>query len=199
LLLPTAYTHPEGTVYLSSNEILLLQAGYAFTDTAQLTLTATPPFGEDAIFPLDLSLKQVVVRDGPVRAALIGSITGLFGMNEGNVVLGRIGGVVQLCFDEECESSATMATTALLAGPVSVAITGAGITWRVADWAALLAEFGTLVPLGRELGEANGAAMDVGVRFPFRKVAVDLGLIRPVGIGVNVPALPWLAVTYRFL
>jgi hypothetical protein len=199
LLLPTAYTHPEGTVYLSSYEILLLQAGYALADTTQLTLTATPPLGDDAIFPLDVSLKHVVVHDGPVRAALIGSMTGLMGLNEGNVVLGRVGGVTQLCFSDACDSSVSMATTVLLAGPATIALSGAGAIWRVANWLALLGEFETVLPFGREAGEANAAAIALGVRFPFRRVAVDVGLVRPIGLDANVPALPWVGVTYRFL
>ena len=199
LLVPTAYTHPEGTVYLSSYDIALLQAGWAISDTTQVTLTATPPLGEDAIFPLDLSLKTVIVQDGPLRIAGIGAITGIVGLEEGNFLLGRAGATVELCLDDDCDSTMAMATSVLFAGPATLAGSGVGVVWRVANWLALLAEVDTLLPLGNEVGGAHGIVAGAGVRFPFRKVSVDLGLLRPYDVESNVPALPLLVVTYRFL
>jgi hypothetical protein len=87
MLLPTGYTHPAGTVYLSTYDIALLQAGYAISDAAQISLTGSPPLGDDQIFPLDLSLKVVVHRDRYVRVAGIGAVTGLVGLEEGNFLL----------------------------------------------------------------------------------------------------------------
>src|SRR5262249_23101173 len=92
LLLPTAETHPAGTVYLSDVEIIGLQAGYALSDRTQLTLTFIPAFfGAEPIVPLDLSLKGVFHRTPHVRLAAMASFTGLFGLNEGNAAIGRVG------------------------------------------------------------------------------------------------------------
>src|SRR5690606_17999766 len=157
MLLPTGYTHPAGTLYLASYDIALLQVGYALSDDAQLTLTGTPPVGEDAIALVDLSLKAVVFRDSFVRVAGIGSISGVVGLDEGNFLLGRAGAVAQLCFDEPCESSATIGGTALLAGPATISMAGVGFIWRVAKWAARLLEGDTFIPLGNRSEERRGA------------------------------------------
>lgn len=198
---PTGYTHPAGTVYLSSYDIALLQIGYAVTDDAQITLTGTPPLGEDAIFPLDLSLKAVAYRDRFVRVAGIGAVTGLVGLEEGNFFLGRVGGVTQLCFDEPCESSVNMSATALLAGPATLTFAGVGFVWRVAKWAAILLEVDTLIPLGTEAGEYNGVALLPGFRLPYRTWSLDLGIARPLDVDEEpeTPVIPFIAFTYRVL
>jgi hypothetical protein len=197
--MPTAYTHPAGTVYLSSYDIVIAQAGYAFTDSTQLTLTGAPPFGDDLIFPLDLSLKVALENEGPVRVAAIGSVTGLIGLEEGDFLLGRLGGAVQFCFDAACESSASVASTTLLAGPAMLTVAGAGVIWRVAKWGAIVLELDVVVPLGREVGEYNGIAVLPGFRFPYRTWALDLGVARPLDNQEPGPAIPIIVFTYRFL
>ncbi len=196
---PTAMTHPEGTFYMSSTDIVFLQLGYAFTDSTQITLTGTPPLGEDAIYPLDLTLKTNLHAEGPVRVAALGSLTGLFGFEEGGFVVGRAGAVTQLCFDRACESSANVAMTVLLAGPALMAVPGAGFIWRVAPWGAILFEADTLMPIGSEAGEYHGAAVSAGFRFPYRTWALDLTLLRPLGAEDPPPVVPLLTFTYRFL
>jgi hypothetical protein len=205
LFLPTAYTHPEGTVYLTSYEIVLLQAGYAFTDTTQLTLSGTPPIGEensdDRVFLLDASLKSAFIDEPWVRVAAIGSVSGIFGLEEGNFVLGRVGGVATACLERGCRSSMSVGAHTLLGGPATMMVTGAGVIWRVAKWAALLVEADTLVPLGSETGEYGGIAVMGGFRFPYRTWALDLGVARGLDTDEEPdPAVvPILAFTYRFL
>lgn len=202
LVLPSAYTHPEGTFYLSSNEIVLLQAGYAVSDSTQITATATPPLGEaETVMLFDLSLKNAFVREGPLRLAAIGSVSGVLGADLGNFVLGRVGAVAQLCFEPSCESSAAISSHLLLAGPGTMMITGAGGVWRVARWGALLLEVDSAVPLGGEVGEYSGVAVFGGFRFPYRTWALDLAVGRALDTeDPPEPAvIPWLAFTYRFL
>jgi hypothetical protein len=201
MILPTGYTHPAGTLYLSSYEIALLQIGYALSDDAQISLTGAPPLGEDAIVPLDLSLKVVIHRERFVRVAGIGAVTGLVGLEEGNFLLGRAGAVTQLCFDTPCESSVSLGATALLAGPATLTVAGVGFVWRVASWAAILLEVDTLIPLGNEAGEYNGIAVLPGFRLPYRTWALDLGVVRALDTDEppDPPLIPFIAFTYRFL
>lgn len=203
VLLPTAYTHPEGTLYFSSNEIVLLQAGYALNDSTQITLTGVPPIteGPDRVYFFDLSLKSAFLRQGPLRLAGIGSVTGLFGVEEANVVLGRVGGVAELCFDRDCESSASLSSHVLLAGPATMMVNGAGAIWRISDGAALLLEVDTAVPLGGEIGEFSGILLVPGFRFPYRTWSLDLALMRPLDTEEEpeLAFLPWISFTYRFL
>ena len=199
ILMPTAYTHPAGTVYFSSIDIVLLQAGYAISDDTQVTLSGTPPLGEDNVFPLDLSLKNAFVNEGPVRVAAIGSITGIAGLDEGNFFLGRIGGAAQLCFDTPCKSSSSVASTALLAGPATLVLTGVGFIWNVADWASLLLEVDTVVPLGNEAGEYHAIAVGPGFRLPYENWALDLGVLRPLDVQEPADIVPVITVSYRAL
>jgi hypothetical protein len=202
VILPTAYTHPAGTLYFTTYDIVLLQAGYALTDHTQISITATPPIatgnGTERVFPLDLSLKTAIVHAGLVRVALIASTTGIMGLEQGNFLLGRFGGVAQLCFEETCASSVSMGTTVVLAGPATLALTGVGIVWRFASWGAFLFEADTLVPLGRQIGQANGLAIMAGFRFPHRTWSLDLSAVRPLGVS-DAATIPLLSFTYRFL
>ncbi len=198
-ILPTAYTHPKGTFYFSSTEIVLLQAGYAFTDNAQVTLTATPPLSEDILIPIDVSVKVALVQDPIVRAAFIGSVTGLLGLDEGNFVIGRFTGTTQLCFSRACHSSITMAATMVLAGPGTLMGTGAGLTLELTDWLKLLTEVDWLIPLGAEVGEFNGLAAIGGFRFPWKRFALDIGAAVPLSTSDTPAVLPVLIMTYRHL
>jgi hypothetical protein len=195
VLLPTAFVHPAGTVYVSDYDILLLQAGYAVAEGSQLTLTGSPPIG-GSIVPLDLSLKSIVARDGAVQVAAIGSISGVVGLDQGYSVLGRVGAVAQLCFDEKCRSSASLGADVGLAGTATLAMTGAGVIWRVASWLSLLLEVDTLLPLTRDSGRYNGVAMLPGLRLPHRAWSLDFALGRASGTDV---VLPLVVFTVRFL
>lgn len=198
VLLPTAYTHPKGTVYVSSYEIIVLQTGWAFSDASQVSVTLTPPFGDDLIFPLDLSLKSAVVRDDLVRVAVIGSATGLVGFEADTLFLGRLGGAVQLCFSRACGSSLSFGGTTVFAGPATVIASGAGGTFPLNDWLTFLLEATTLVPIGREAGQANGAMLTPGMRINWKRFALDLAFGFP-SAPVDIPVLPILVATYRFL
>jgi len=183
-------------VYLSTYDIVLLQVGYALTDSTQLTLTSTIPI-EGLVFA-DLTLKSVVAQDGPVRVAALGSITGLWGLDEGNAVLGRIGAVAEFCFDDGCRSSASMGGTVLLGGPYTVLGAGAGFIWRVFSWMSILAEAETLTPLTVTAGKVNGLSLSPGIRLPHRTWSLDLSVVQPLDVP-NAPTVPFLAFTYRFL
>jgi hypothetical protein len=182
---------------------VLPQIGYAVSDRTQITLTGSPPFGEDHIFFLDASLKTVLIRQKLFRLAAIGSVSGVFGINEGNAFVGRAGATAQFCFDEDCRSSASFATTWLLAGPATVEHTGLGVIWRVSRAFAFLFEANTFLPFTREAGRFNAILIGPGGRLSWANFGVDLAFEwvadAEVEEGESIPVLPMLALTYRFL
>ena len=68
---------------------MLLQLGYAATDSTQLTLTLTPPI--EGFLPLDVSIKTTIARSKSYRLAAIGSVSGLLGLDDGPAFVGRLG------------------------------------------------------------------------------------------------------------
>lgn len=194
VLLPTAYTHPKGTFYLTSYDVVLLQGGYAFTDDTQVSVTALP-IATESFTVLDFSLKTVLVRSGLVRVAAIGSVSGGVGKDIGVQFVGRVGGVGQLCLDRRCDSSFSLSSNLTLVGAPIMA-NGVGGIWRVGRTVSLLAELATLVPLsGSALAEFNGAALGGGVRFHLVHWGFDIALIRALNSAGSVA--PLLTATYR--
>jgi hypothetical protein len=74
-------------------------------------------------------------------------------------------------------------------------VNGASGIFRVGRTMSLLAELDTLVPLGKDTGEINGAIAGGGARFHWTNWGLDLTLMRVLGSGAVT--LPVLALTYR--
>jgi hypothetical protein len=198
ILLPTAYTHPKGTFYFSSYDVVFLQAGYALTDATQATLTALPVPNE-SVSIVDLSLKSAVYRGALVRVAAIGSASGAVGKNVGVVFLGRAGGVVQLCLERACDSSFSVSTNLALAGQVLM-VNGVGGIWRVGRRVSFLGELATALPVGKPGSQAavlDGAALGAGVRLEFPHVGFDFAIARALGSNGPGAVVPFLTFTYR--
>jgi hypothetical protein len=196
---PTAYTHPAGSFFVSSYDIVVLQAGYALSDHTQVSVTVTPPIGEPGevrLSFLDVTLKSAVVRDGLVRAAALGSVSGGASSEPALLLVGRVGGVVQLCLRLSCESSFSINSNVLLLGPVLLMANGAGAIVRATRRLSFVAEVDTVVPLGREGGNANAVLAGGGVRLHFTRFAADLSVLRGVGPSREL-VLPVLGLTYR--
>jgi hypothetical protein len=194
VLLPTAYTHPKGTWFISNYDIVFSQMGYALTDDTQLTATGIPPLGEERIAFVDLTLKSSLYRGGRVRVAGLGSVSGLVANEVGVLGIGRVGGVVQLCIDGKCDSSVSMSSNVTLAGAMLMANGVSGI-FRAGRLASIVAELDTLVPLVRDSAEFGGAMTGGGVRFHWTQLSLDLELMHVVG---NAKAtLPIIALTWR--
>jgi hypothetical protein len=196
VLLPTAETHPQGTFYLSSYEIIFLQAGYAMSDRTQITLTSMPPLPREQIVPLDLSLKTVLVRAPEFRVAAIGSVSGIAGLEQGTALLGRVGGVVQLCLERTCGSNISVGTSVALAGPAIIAGNGAGVIIRATRVLSVLAEFDAVLPLGTVANQLNGLAFATGIRLSGEHLGLDLAFARRIDV-LDATAIPFIAGTYR--
>jgi hypothetical protein len=199
LLVPTAETHPEGTWYLSSYEIVFLQVGYALSDRTQISLGVFPDFfSRDPLVPLDLTLKTVVARAGRARVAALVSATGLVGYQNSEALIGRAGGVVELCMDDACRSTLSSVVDFVLAGSVVLA-DGIGAVVRTGDHFGLLMEVNSVVPLARDIGQINAIGGGAGVRFFGHSWGIDLAVGGPLDRRTRPQLLPWLAATYRFL
>ena len=194
VLLPTATTHRKGSVFISSYDIVLVQAGYAFSDDTQITLTTIPAAPEGILF-LDVTLKTSLYRGGLVRAAAMGSATGLAQKEIGVVLVGRAGAAAQLCLTPSCDSSFSISSNVALAGPVVAMFNGVGLIYRVGQSVSLLGELASLIPVGKYGGEANGGMLGGGVRFHLEHWGFDLTLVR--ALGFSTITLPVLTATYR--
>jgi len=196
VLLPTATTHPAGTFYFSNYELVIFQAGYAFTDATQISVTAIPAPRESFTI-LDVSLKSSLYRGGLVRAAAIGSVSGAAGKDIGVQLLGRAGGVVQVCTARRCESSLSLSTNVMFAGALLIMVNGAGGIWRMSEHVSVLAELATMIPVGAQGGQFNGAVLGGGIRLHYTHWGFDFSALHILDSTSDVATVPFLAMTWR--
>jgi hypothetical protein len=194
VLLPTAETQPKGTYTFSTYDIVVLQAGYAISDSTQLTFTFTPPI--EGFFPSDLSLKSTIASGPRFRFAVLGSVALVTGLEDGPGWLGRAGLVGQGCFDARCRSSVNLGVNVVLAATASFYATGLGFIARVSEGVALLVEIDTLVPSGKTVAEYHGIAGAAGVRWSGNRWALDATL---AGSYTDGGLFPLLVGSYRIL
>jgi hypothetical protein len=195
ILLPTATTHPQGTFFFSNYDVVVFQGGYAFTDSTQMSITAIPVPSE-SVTALDFSLKSSVYRGGLVRAAAIGSASGVIGKEVGVAFLGRAGAVAQVCLAQRCESSLSLSTNAVLIGTLLM-VNGAGGIVRVSPHVSLLAELATMLPIGRQGGQFNGALLSGGVRLHYTHWGFDFSAMHVLDSSEDVSTIPFFAMTWR--
>jgi hypothetical protein len=195
VLLPTATTHPAGTFFVSNYELVIFQAGYAFTDSTQLSLTLIPAPSE-SLSIVDASVKTSLYRGGLVRAAAIGSVSGAAGKDVGLQLLGRAGGVVQVCTARRCDSSLSLSSNVMLAGALLIMVNGAGGIWRMSEHVSVLAELATMVPVGTQGGQFNGAALGGGVRLHYTHWGFDFAAMHALDSTADVTTIPFLAMTW---
>lgn len=181
--------------------VVVLQLGYALSDTTQISLTALPPLGEGRVIPGDVSLKTVLWREPRVSIAAIGSASGVLGFEEFSGFLGRAGAVVSFCaVERECRLAISMSSNVALAGPASLLFNGVGASFRAGRWVSIVGELDTLIPLGEPVGEANGILGGLAVRLSGRAWGVDLGMLNAGKARERTTGLfPFLAATYRYV
>ena len=195
ILLPTATTHPQGTFYFSNYELVVFQAGYAFTDNTQLSVTAIP-LPSESLTALDFTAKTSLYRGGLVRVAALGSASGVVGKDVGTGFVGRVGGVAQVCIARRCESSLSLSTNMLLIGTVLM-VNGAGGILRVSEHVSLLGELATMIPVGKQGGQLNGGLVGGGVRLHYSHWGFDFTLLHALDTSSDAATIPFLAMTWR--
>jgi hypothetical protein len=154
------------------------------------------PVPSESVTALDFSLKSSVYRGGLVRAAAIGSASGVVGKDVGVAFLGRAGGVVQVCLVQSCDSSLSLSANAVLIGTLLM-VNGAGGIWRVSRHVSLLAELATMLPVGKQGGQFNGGLVSGGVRLHYDHWGFDFTALHGLDTGSNAPIIPLFAMTWR--
>jgi hypothetical protein len=180
---------------MSNYELIVFQAGYAFTDSTQLSLTMIP-LPRESLSLLDFSLKSSLYRGGLVRAAAIGSASGVVGKDVGVGFLGRVGGIAQVCLARACESSLSLSTNMLLIGTILM-VNGAGGILRLSDHVSMLAELATMIPVGRQGGQFNGGMVSGGVRLHYSHWGFDFTLLHVLETDSDAATVPFFAMTWR--
>jgi len=195
VLMPTAFSHPRGTFFVSDVEIALLQAGYAFADGSQVTISTVPLPEDIGLAPLDISVKHALYMDDRVQAAVIGSVTGLLPLDGGGF-LGRVGGVITLCATRACTTSVHMSTNVILGGPATIAANSIGAIVRLSERTSLLFEADVTIPFSVAVAATNGLLVSGAWRFGSRNWGLDLGL----GVSdAQGAVIPFFAATHRWL
>jgi hypothetical protein len=210
LLVPTAETHPKGTLFATAYDLVVLSAGYALSDRVQTSVTGTTD-GHGGF--VDLDLKANVLRSRFLRVAVLTSIDFVHTREGEDLLLGRIGASGQFCFELACRTSVTL--HAMLIGqdepdtllPVGI---GAGFIARVSSALSVLLEYDMLVNASRDLEFIDLPVFAVGYGARISTApswALDVALLRRMqsdaSVRVTPPQLfdllgvPLLAFTYR--
>jgi hypothetical protein len=211
ILVPTAETHPEGTLFLSSYEIVVPSIGYAVTDRLHASITGLTDF-DSAFF--ELNLKANVLRSRYLRIALTSSIDYAAGEDDEELLFGRAGGSVQLCFELACRTSLSLAVMVVAHDELDTLLPmglGAGFTAQLGEDLFALLEYSALINAAREFEFVDLPVYLVGYGLriaPRPSWALDLTMLRAMESDSEVRAgdanlfdllgVPFLAFTYRF-
>lgn len=206
----TGVTHPKGTFYLSNYELLLFQAGYAFTDGLQASLTGTY-LGEAHLF--EAAVKANVLRTPRLRVSITTAIDHLR-VSDTHLLFARGGGAATWCMDDGCRSFMNLDASLFLHGQADTFLPlwlAAGWNVRLSESIAALLEYSTLTTIVGELSELELPYFFVsyGLRFGGRSWAFDFTMVRSLQgaeqrgqdlseqLG-DLFGVPFLAFTYRW-
>jgi hypothetical protein len=204
VLFSTAETHPKGTFYFSDYELIFLQAGYAVTDSVQLSFTGVPPLVNDQPYFFDFAVKGNFLRTDAVRHALIGAGTAVVvpTADPSSVFGARLNAVSQFCVEALCQSSLSLNVGTFInsASNQIVPITlGAGLVVHASELVKILVEPAYALALGEGVDDQpDGFLLNYGLRLSGERFGFDLAFIRPFGAGSPfILGVPWVAFTYR--
>jgi hypothetical protein len=212
ILVPTAETHPAGTLFLSSYEIVVPSVGYAVSDRMHVSLTGLTDF-EDAFF--ELNVKANLLRSRFLRVAVLSSIDYASGGDDDGaaMVFGRVGATAQICFDLPCMTSLSLSGMLVLHDELDTVLPlglGAGFVARIDDDISALVEYAALLNAAREFEfiDLPLYLVNYGVRIaPASSWALDVTMLRemasddtirvgPAGL-FDLLGIPFIAFTYR--
>lgn len=205
----TAETHPEGTFFFSDYNLILLQFGYAITDTIQLSLTGVPPLVDGQPYFFDLASKFNLLRSQfrfAAQAALdiIFADTGTAGYE--TFWFARVGGAGTLCFTDDCWSHANASFNIWFnddVGDTLPMLVSLGVVGRLSELIALMGEAIFITAIGGTTDVFNrGFIFDYGLRISGARWALDIGFFKYVQLEDDfedplILGWPLVAFTYR--
>lgn len=203
VLFPTAETHPQGSFFISSYELVLIQLGYAVTDDFQMSALFLPPLVREQPFFFSPTFKLNVARSEQGNVALLGGFD--FVVDDGETtVLGRLGAAGQLCIDIACNSSLTLNAhgwTEIGESQGTIVLLSAGGLIRASDLVSLLIEpsYGLLLRDGN-VDAPEGFLLSYGVRLSGRQFGFDITFVRPFIEDISdelILGVPFVVASYR--
>jgi hypothetical protein len=211
ILVPTAETHPEGTLFLSSYEVIVPSVGYAFTDRLHASVTGLTDF--DSVF-FELNVKANLLRSPVLRVAALSSIDYARGDYDGELLFGRAGATAQLCFELACRTSLSLSAMLVVHDELDTILPmgfGSGFTAQVSEDLWALLEYSALINAAREFEFIDLPLYLVGYGLriaPAPSWALDVSLLRELesddelrvgDLGLfELLGIPFLAFTFRF-
>jgi hypothetical protein len=209
VLVPTAETQPQGTLFLSSYEIVGGGAGYAFSDRLHASVVGVTNL--DALW-VEINVKANLLRSRWLRIAVQTSVDYARGEDE-EIPFGRVGGTFQLCFDLPCRSSLSAAATVVAHDAPDTLLplgVGLGVIGYLSDELSLLLEYAGVLDATEnlELIDLPVYLVSYGIRISGHPSwALDLALARGLesddglrtgDVGVfDLLGVPLAAFTYR--
>lgn len=210
LLVPSAETHPQGTLFATSYEILMLSVGYAFTDRLQASVTGMTD-GHGGF--VDFDVKANLLRSRWLRVAALASIDFLHSRDGEDLLLGRPGVSAQLCFELACRTSLSLHATLIVHDEPNTLLPlgfGAGFVARMSSDVSALLEYDMIINASRDLDLIDLPVFAVGYGARISTApswALDIALLRRMQsdetVRLTPPTLfeligaPFLAFTYR--
>jgi hypothetical protein len=211
ILVPTAETHPIGTLFLSSYEVIVPSIGYAFTDRLHASVTGLTDL-DSAFF--ELNVKANLLRSPALRVAVLSSIDYASGDDDGELLFGRAGVTAQICFELACRTSLSLSAMLVAHDELDTILpmgVGAGFTAQLGEDLAALLEYSALINAAREFEFIDLPVYLVGYGLriaPKRSWALDLTFLRSMESDDEIRSgdaglfdllgVPFLAFTYRF-
>lgn len=187
LIMPTAYTMPEGASYFTDYELFFLNYSYAATSSTHVGAFMLFPIVSEAFETISLGIKQNYYQGEKFAGALFGSYTfksgfatfgNVFsiGKRKANVHFG-IGGIIP-------ETGAKAEVLYMI-----------GAKAHTSENFALLGEY---TNIQKGFDENFGGLFSIGARFVGETLAWDFGGIRPLEDSGDLIFIPYVKVTVFF-
>jgi hypothetical protein len=195
--LPTAETHPKGSLTFSDYELLLFGLTYAVTDNFQFTGTTLVPLSSEMPFVGQLSAKLRFLSEGRLKMA---GVAGFWffnapkGQDAEDLVIGSVGGVASVCLDDACGGLLSVSGTMSQSNQddtSKILFYGASLVHPLTRRIKVLLEIDTATAFLRgESKDLDGYLFNYGLRFFQGDIAGDVGFLKPMGEGVDSDDLP---------